>query len=84
MSKSYHALRLKYSDTNRSVDPINTKNSDGLNERDLDRRRRRTERQWKTANSSDLVDWIFIVVEGDEGAIEPIDPDPVVPTVGAN
>jgi hypothetical protein len=24
------------------------------------------------------------VVEGDEGAGEPVDPDPVVPTVGAN
>jgi hypothetical protein len=24
------------------------------------------------------------VVEGDEGADEPVDPDPVVPTVGAN
>jgi hypothetical protein len=50
----------------------------------LDRRRRRTKRRWKTANSSDLVDWIFDVVEGDEGAGEPVDPDPVVPMDGAN
>jgi hypothetical protein len=32
----------------------------------------------------DLTRFDLAVVEGDEGAGEPVDPDPVVPTVSAN
>jgi hypothetical protein len=32
----------------------------------------------------DSVRWDLHVVEGDEGAGEPVDPDLVVPTIGAN
>jgi hypothetical protein len=42
-------------------------------------------RRLHTAAAIDkLPDAIWTLLENDEGAGEPIDPDPVVPTVGAN
>jgi hypothetical protein len=36
------------------------------------------------AEEDDLIRCDLLVVEDDEGAGEPVNPDPVVPTVGAN